>query len=88
MKASPSPNERIDFIAKALLSRAFKDDEKDIVTKALNHHLKRYKEAPELATQLISVGESKPNEKLPPAELAAWTLIASQIFNLDETLTK
>ena len=88
MKASPAPNERLDYIAKALMARPFKDDEKAIITKALNHHLKRYKEDPELAAKLISVGESKADESLPPSELAAWTLVASQIFNLDETLTK
>jgi hypothetical protein len=40
------------------------------------------------AEKLISIGESKRNAKLDPAQLAAWTLVASTILNLDETITK
>ena len=36
----------------------------------------------------LRVGESKRDEKLDPAELAAWTIIASTLLNLDETITK
>jgi hypothetical protein len=34
------------------------------------------------------VGETKPAQDLDPADLAAWTLIANTIFNLDESLNK
>jgi hypothetical protein len=37
---------------------------------------------------LLRVGELKSNAKLDPAELAAWTTVASVILNLDETITK
>ena len=40
------------------------------------------------AEELLRVGESKANEKLKPAELAAWTTVASAILNLDEVITK
>ena len=40
------------------------------------------------ALKLLSVGESPRNEQLPPAELAAWSIVASVILNLDETVTK
>ena len=40
------------------------------------------------AVKLISVGESPRDVRLDVAELAAWTTVASVIFNLDETLTK
>jgi hypothetical protein len=33
-------------------------------------------------------GESKPDEKLPAAELAAYTLLASTVLNLDETVMR
>jgi len=88
LKASDSFSQRLDLITKALMSRTFANDEQALVKKALDHHLKRYTESPELAGELITVGASKPDPALPPTELAAWTLIASQIFNLDETLTK
>jgi hypothetical protein len=37
---------------------------------------------------MISNGASKADPALDPAELAAWTLVASQLLNLDETLNK
>jgi hypothetical protein len=37
---------------------------------------------------LIATGETAPDPDLPVPELAAWTLVASQILNLDETLTR
>ncbi len=40
------------------------------------------------ALKLLGVGESPRNERLDAAELAAWTMVASAILNLDETITK
>jgi hypothetical protein len=40
------------------------------------------------AARLIGVGESSRDSRLDPAELAAWTTVASVILNLDETITK
>ena len=37
---------------------------------------------------LLTVGESPVDPALAPAEVAAWTLVASQFLNLDEFLTK
>jgi hypothetical protein len=34
------------------------------------------------------VGEKKPDPKIDPAELAAWTTVARVILNMDETITK
>jgi hypothetical protein len=49
---------------------------------------KSYQATPSDAKALLAVGESKTDQKIPPADLAAWTLVASEILNLDETLTK
>ena len=37
---------------------------------------------------LIATGESKPDARLAPPELAAHTSLALLLLNLDETLTK
>ena len=37
---------------------------------------------------LVSNGESKADAALDVSELAAWTLVSSQLLNLDETLNK
>jgi hypothetical protein len=40
------------------------------------------------ALKLLGVGESSRDRRLDPAELAAWTTVASVLLNLDETITK
>jgi hypothetical protein len=40
------------------------------------------------AQKLIGVGERKPDPSLEPADLAAWTMVANTILNLDEVITK
>ncbi|HLW64261.1 MAG TPA: PSD1 and planctomycete cytochrome C domain-containing protein [Gemmataceae bacterium] len=47
-----------------------------------------YTKNPEAAKKLIAIGETKPDAKLAPAELAAWTMEANLILNLDEVLNK
>jgi hypothetical protein len=47
-----------------------------------------YKADPEAAQQLVSVGETAPSTKLSAEELAAWTMVASTLLNLDETISK
>jgi hypothetical protein len=88
LKTSTSFSQRLDFITLSLMARTLDNEEQEVVKAALDHHLKRYQENPELSAQLLGIGESKPDASLDQAELAAWTLIASQVFNLDETLTK
>ncbi len=40
------------------------------------------------ADELINIGESQADEQLDPIELASWTMLANQVFNLDEFITK
>ena len=35
-----------------------------------------------------AVGESKPRPGLEPTQLAAWTMLANALMNLDEVLNK
>ena len=54
----------------------------------LRAHRARYVAQPADATKLITFGESKPDASLPAPEVAAWTLTASLLLNLDETLNR
>ncbi len=56
--------------------------------KLYEEQLASYRQNPEAALKLITVGDSPRNEKLDPAEHAAWTMIGSVLLNLDETVTK
>ena len=55
--------------------------------KVLRRQSKVFKDDPKRADELLSVGESA-DEKLDPYDHAAWTLLASIILNLDETLNR
>jgi len=83
-----SPAERIAFAFRTVLARAPEPAELEILQRQLSAHLTRYNQDADLAKKLIANGESKPNEKLPPAELAAHTMVASTLLNLDETVTR
>ena len=47
-----------------------------------------YRNDPEAAAALLRVGESDWDQQLDEAELATWTILASQILSLDELITK
>ncbi len=55
---------------------------------ALSDFRTHYRGRPDDARKLIETGESRPDRSLPPAELAAWTMVGNVILNLDEVITK
>ena len=48
----------------------------------------RFRETPEGAASVLTVGEATADAELDPSELAAWAMVASAILNTDEALTK
>ncbi len=80
--------DRLVFAYKSVLSRDPSNQELAIVLQALEQHLTHYKSDPEAAKKAISFGESKPLESQNPTELAAYTLAANLVLNLDETITR
>lgn len=82
------PNARIQSIAQKLLARPFRAEELGIVIASLNDLTAFYQAQPEDAQHLISLGESKPDPAINVSELAAWTMLANELMNLDEMLTK
>jgi hypothetical protein len=79
---------RLNFITGRLISRPFKDPEVKVARAALADLMQHYKDHPDEARQLLSVGDSKRDESLDPATHAAWTMLTNQLMNLDETLNK
>jgi Protein of unknown function (DUF1553)/Protein of unknown function (DUF1549)/Concanavalin A-like lectin/glucanases superfamily/Planctomycete cytochrome C len=78
----------LDFIARRLLSRPLTTTER-LITEATLEELKaHYDTHPKEARELITFGESKPDSSLNTAQLAAWTMLANQMLNLDEVLNK
>ena len=83
-----TPDERITFGYRLVLARHPSTEEMEVVRAALGEHLAKYQAAPEAAAKLIRQGESPPKAGLAEPELAAWTLIANLLLNLDETITR
>ena len=79
---------RIQSIANKILSRTFRAEELGIVLDSLNELIAIYQGQPDEAKKLIAFGESKPIASLDASELAAWTMLANELMNLDEVLTK
>ncbi|MFM7554386.1 MAG: DUF1553 domain-containing protein, partial [Verrucomicrobiota bacterium] len=82
------PEDRIGFAFKTVLSRAPSPDEAGVVREAFTRFLGRYQADPEAARKAVRVGESAPRAGLPETELAAYTLTANLLLNLDETVTR
>jgi hypothetical protein len=79
---------RLDFLARRIISRPLRAEESEILKKTSNDLLEYYRTHIENAQALIAVGESKSDPALDAAILAAWTLSANQMMNLDEALNK
>ena len=88
IEGGEKPAERIAFAFRTVLSRRPDESEAAIVAEALDKHLSRYRADEPAAKKAIAHGESKARTDLPPADLAAYTLLANMILNLDETLNR
>ncbi|GIW97520.1 MAG: peptidyl-prolyl cis-trans isomerase [Pirellulaceae bacterium] len=87
-RAPPGKRARIDWMFRVVLARYPDQLELEELTSALDDFLHRYADDAEAAERLVQVGESLPPEQLDVRELAAYTLLANTILNLDETIVR
>ena len=80
--------ERIAYLFEAATARLPKPKEEALLLETFQAHHQELAANPEAAKELITVGESTPDETLDAVEVAAWTMIANLILNLDEVLNK
>jgi hypothetical protein len=69
-------------------SRAPDAQELELLAQALDDFRERFAAAPDDARLLIEVGDAPTAMHLAPAELAAWTMLASTVLNLDATISR
>ena len=79
---------RIEFAFRLATGRRPESVETSVLHDLYQMHLQKYRDDKASADQLLHVGESKHNEQLDAGELAAWTIVAQLILNLNETITK
>ena len=80
--------DRASYAFRLATARRPQAKELEVLLDVFKASLAKFEADKEAATKLINVGESKPNEKLDASQLAAWTIVANLILNLDETITK
>jgi hypothetical protein len=88
MRSSDEFGSRLDAMALRLLSRRLNDRERRVVEESFRDYLRYYDSHPDEARRATEVGESKPDPKLDTVQLAAFTMVANQLMNLDEVLNK
>jgi len=78
----------LNYMSIRLLARKFNDRERAIVSNSYRDYLAYYESDRGDATKLANMGESKPSGSLPAPKLAAMTMVANELLNLDEVLVK
>ena len=87
-EAGESPEKRAGFIFELAAARPLDAADLADLVGAYRNQRAYYKDHAEDAGKLIAVGESAPDPKLNPEELAAWTMVANLVLNLDEVVNK
>jgi len=83
-----APAERLLFGFRLATGRRPTPAEVSLLTTGLNADLARFSANKDLAKQLLATGESMPDTKFNAEELAAYTLTANVLLNLDEVVTR
>jgi hypothetical protein len=72
---------RLQYLSNRTLCRPLRPNETAILRAAQQDLLAHYQSQPADALALIAVGDSKADDALNPAELAAWTMVCNQLLN-------
>jgi Protein of unknown function (DUF1553)/Protein of unknown function (DUF1549)/Planctomycete cytochrome C/Concanavalin A-like lectin/glucanases superfamily len=87
-QAGKQPAQRIQYLSELVLSHDPSPQMASVLEQSLTQMQEHYAADPEAAHDLIAVGEKPHDAAIPPPELAAWTMVVSEVLNLDETLNK
>jgi hypothetical protein len=79
---------RIEFLFRLATARRPDAEERALLLELLGDLRGSYAQDPQAAQALRGVGESPYEAQWEPSELAAWSILASTLLNLDEALTR
>lgn len=82
------PAARVERMFRVVLGRKPSAEETQVLVASLNRVQREFAGQREAAKQFLSVGESQRAQAIDPIEHAAYTALASAIFNLDEALVR
>jgi hypothetical protein len=87
-EAGPDTHQRINRMGELLLARDPSAPMASALETSLQQLQQHYARDPKAAHFLLEIGEKKRDAHIPEPELAAWTMVASEMLNLDETINK
>jgi hypothetical protein len=87
-EAAGAADQRARFMFRTATCREPRVDELADLVEAYHVELDHYRNDPKAAESLIASGTMPVDESLDPAELAAWTMAANVVLNLDEVVTR
>lgn len=88
LRHSHDDHARAQWMFRRALVQHAEPEELQEMLLALQEFATIFSEDPAAAAELIQTGESKPDDSLAPAELAAWTMVANVLLNRDDFVNK
>ena len=82
------PEQRIQYLSELVLSHDPSPQMASVLQQSLDQMEQHYEADPVAAHDLVAVGEKPRDAAIPAPELAAWTMVVSEVLNLDESLNK
>lgn len=83
-----SDAQRVRWAWRQMLSRNAEDREVQALLKLLERARTQYRESPNDAIKVITIGQSPRDDSVAAPELAAWTIVSRVLMNLDETIMR
>ena len=83
-----TPEQQVKYAFRLATARVPSEREVGLLTELFQRQRAHFAADPRKAAELLTTGEAPRNQQLSAPDLAAWTVVASTILNLDETLTR
>jgi hypothetical protein len=85
--SGPDDRQRISRLFELVLARPPTEQELTLISRELAAERAAFRRDAAAVTKLLAVGESPADPRLNPVELAAWSMAASVVLNLDEAMS-
>ena len=83
-----TPVDHLSYAFQLVLSRRPRPTEQELLVRAWEYHRERFLKTPDNAKAFSKLGETPPEGTIPAEELAAYSVVAQLLLNLDEAVTK
>ena len=87
LKEQQDSEARLEFMFRRVVSRQPSSVEKSVLARELENAILHYRETPADAVTVLDFGQPEKRVTHKPQEVAAYTIVASLLFNLDEAIT-